>query len=89
MPCVPIGTRASSGRTSRLKRFLSIPRYDGASRKRIKRGRSGEGSAKDLGRPTRAGPEKACSIIDEIEEELGNAAVFGAYPPNRPTRRSA
>ena len=38
MPCVPIGMTVTCGRTSRLNRFLSIPRYDGASRSRIRRG---------------------------------------------------
>ena len=38
MPCVPIGMTVTCGRTSRLNRFLSMPRYDGASRSRIRRG---------------------------------------------------
>jgi hypothetical protein len=38
MPCVPIGMTVTCGRTSRLNRFLSMPRYDGASRRRMKRG---------------------------------------------------
>jgi hypothetical protein len=38
MPCVPIGMTVTCGRTSRLNRFLSMPRYDGASRSRMKRG---------------------------------------------------
>lgn len=38
MPCVPIGMTVMCGRTSRLNRFLSMPRYDGASRSRIRRG---------------------------------------------------
>lgn len=37
MPCVPIGMTVTSGRTSRLNRFLSMPRYDGASRSRMNR----------------------------------------------------
>jgi hypothetical protein len=37
IPCVPMGMAQRCGRTSRLKRFLSIPRYDGASRNRMKR----------------------------------------------------
>ena len=36
-PCVPIGMTITCGRTSRLNRFLSMPRYDGASRSRMKR----------------------------------------------------
>jgi hypothetical protein len=39
--------REDAGRTSRLKRFLSIPRYVGASRNRMKRG-SGAVSAFDV-----------------------------------------
>jgi hypothetical protein len=38
MPCVPIGMTVTCGRTSRLNLFLSIPRYDGASRSRMRRG---------------------------------------------------
>lgn len=38
MPCVPIGMTVTRGRTSRLNRFLSMPRYDGASRSRRRRG---------------------------------------------------
>lgn len=38
MPCLPIGITVTHGRTSRLKRFLSMPRYFGASRSRSKRG---------------------------------------------------
>lgn len=38
MPCVPIGMTVTCGRTSRLNRFLSMPRYDGASRSRMRRG---------------------------------------------------
>lgn len=38
MPCVPIGMTVTWGRTSRLNRFLSMPRYDGASRRRMRRG---------------------------------------------------
>lgn len=38
MPCDPIGMTVTQGRTSRLKRFLSMPRYAGASRSRRNRG---------------------------------------------------
>ena len=38
IPCDPIGMTVTCGRTSRLKRFLSMPRYDGASRRRMNRG---------------------------------------------------
>lgn len=37
MPCVPIGITVMQGRTSRLNRFLSMPRYAGASRSRMNR----------------------------------------------------
>jgi len=37
MPCVPIGITVTRGRTSRLNRFLSMPRYAGASRSRMNR----------------------------------------------------
>jgi hypothetical protein len=76
---------ASSGRTSRLKRFLSIPRYDGASRKRINRGKNGDTSAERLVRPGRAGTEKACTIIDDLIEPVvpvvqGQVVTYGDYP---------
>src|SRR5688500_16097619 len=35
---MPTRTASTLGRTSRLKRFLSMPRYRGASRRRRKRG---------------------------------------------------
>ena len=43
MPCVPIGMATRRTRTSRLKRFLSMPRYAGASRSRMKRGIATQG----------------------------------------------
>ena len=66
IPCEPMGITSKSGRTSRLKRFLSMPRYDGASRSRMKRGKSREGSAGDRVRPAGAKAEKACSTIDDL-----------------------
>jgi len=69
-PLRPIGITARSGRTSRLKRFLSIPRYDGASRKRIKRGKNADTSVERIVRPGRARTEKAFTIIDDLIEPV-------------------
>src|SRR5271169_2926400 len=61
-----MGIANSSGRTSRLKRFLSMPRYDGASRSRMKRGKNADDSAIELVRPGSARVEGACSIINDL-----------------------
>jgi hypothetical protein len=41
---VPLWNQGKQRATSRLKRILSIPRYHGASRKRIKCGKNGDTS---------------------------------------------
>jgi len=89
---MPIGITASSGRTSRLKRFLSIPRYDGASRKRIKRGKNGDTSVERLVRPEGARTEKACKIIDDLIEPVvpvvqGQVVTYGVMMRLKPAER--
>jgi hypothetical protein len=76
--------RGEKGTNVAMKRFLSMPRYDGASRKRMKRGKSGEDSAIDPVRPIGAGPEKAYSIINDLIEPVvpvvqGQVATCGDY----------
>ena len=53
MPCVPMGIVVTCGRTSWLKRFLSMPRYLGESRSRMMRGKNsgGDPCTEDIERP--------------------------------------
>ena len=68
-----------------IKAILSIPRYDGASRKRIKRGKNANTSVGRLARLKRARSERAYTIIDDLVEPVvpvvqGQVVTYGNYP---------
>jgi len=69
MPCVPIGMTVTCGRTSRLNRFLSMPRYDGASRSRRKRGLPTHGLTADV---------HGSNASDAVRARLGLSSDTGA-----------
>jgi hypothetical protein len=73
----------SAGRTSRLKRFLSIPKYLGASRKRINRGATAyaEGSASrpmlELSRETELGDaHDTASVTFVLNAEMASCSFI-------------
>jgi hypothetical protein len=82
-----MGIADRRGRTSRLKRFLSMPKYEGASRSLMNRGKNGDDLARRLVRSGSGTAEETCaSIYDLIERVVpvvqgrivtdGNCAFF-------------
>lgn len=93
MPRSPIGIEVSFGRTSRLKRFLSIARYRGASRRRshrgcIRGGAAAKAAASVMARPsTRRVRAWSGYPIEDARFEPADPATtkpdHAGEPPNR------
>src|SRR5882724_3743371 len=84
-----MGRLVSAGRTSRLKRFLSIPKYRGASRKRMNRGAAAhaEGSAsrpiRGLSRGTELGGAYDTASVAFVLNAVGPKYSFMARSSTR------